>query len=917
MTLYAALPLPIVASAGNGVSLASILQQSFGATPAQVAGAWLYERSKLDLASLDFSYWNLSSELVGAWSVNGAGITADSSQWVASASFGAAGFVAGNDIGPFADVYMGSTWYTMITVDPGLFNLPAGNQEPTPADIVNEAYRFNNFYGWIPNDNDCHNIASAVAAGVGATLGPDTGSTDPTQNVDGGFWRVAYRGSDPNPVADWHTLVQAGDIVRMAWAAGGQHTTTILNVNADGSMVVYDNGDWINGVEGIGIHTVTYDQATVASSITIYRLTTDGLYLQTGDDAGDTILGTVFNDKDVCGAGNDTITGGPGNDIIDGGRGYNTACYSGSMSQYQIIQSGNSLQVADLRSGSPDGTDQLSNIERLQFSDRYETAPIETASNTTATRGDSFAASSLFAVSDAENDAITKYALWDAAGDTGYWLVNGVVESDGVEIDVTAAQLAQTSFQSASGADHLWVRAFDGTLWGAWTGFYVTAPIDHAPVVTPAAANYSATHNQSIAATSLFSVSDADNDAITAYQFWDSAGGTGHWVVGGTAQLVGQAVNVTPAQLASATFQSGSGSDHLWVRAFDGVLWSSWTGFYVNVPAPTLTVSNVASATGGQVINLANLITISDPSSVGYQKLELWDSAGTVTGGQFKINGTAQTGGHEIDVTPANVANTVFDAGTFGVTDTLWAQLQQNDGTLSGWKQFSVTVPTPTLTVHNDSTATPGQVINLPTLVTVTDSGNVGYQKLELWDSNGTAATGQFVVNGVPQTGGHEIDVSPADVANTVFDEGTTGNTDTLWARLQQNDGTLTSWQRFTVVDPLDIAPGATLEFTSPYAGTVNFIGATGTLQLDDSAAFTGTVAGLIGADTIDFRDIGFAGQPTFSGTASSGSLSVTDGVHVANIELFGDYTATNFIASSDGNGGTSIAGVPKIGSAS
>jgi len=100
MTLYAALPLPIVASAGNGVSLASILQQSFGATPAQVAGAWLYERSKLDLASLDFSYWNLSSELVGAWSVNGAGITADSSQWVASASFGAAGFVAGNDIGP-------------------------------------------------------------------------------------------------------------------------------------------------------------------------------------------------------------------------------------------------------------------------------------------------------------------------------------------------------------------------------------------------------------------------------------------------------------------------------------------------------------------------------------------------------------------------------------------------------------------------------------------------------------------------------------------------------------------------------------------------------------------------------------------------------------------------------------------------
>ncbi len=50
----------------------------------------------------------------------------------------------------------------------------------------------------------------------------------------------------------------------------------------------------------------------------------------------------------------------------------------------------------------------------------------------------------------------------------------------------------------------------------------------------------------------------------------------------------------------------------------------------------------------------------------GYQKLELWDSNGTVAGGQFEVNGVAQTGGHEIDVTPANVANTVFDAGTLG-----------------------------------------------------------------------------------------------------------------------------------------------------------------------------------------------------------------------------------------------------------
>ena len=83
------------------------------------------------------------------------------------------------------------------------------------------------------------------------------------------------------------------------------------------------------------------------------------------------------------------------------------------------------------------------------------------------------------------------------------------------------------------------------------------------PIVV--APNYTATHKQNVGATSLFSVSDADNDTITAYQFWDSTAdpASGHWVVGGAAQTAGHAIDVTVAQIASATFQSGSGPDHL------------------------------------------------------------------------------------------------------------------------------------------------------------------------------------------------------------------------------------------------------------------------------------------------------------------------------------------------------------------
>ena len=199
-------------------------------------------------------------------------------------------------------------------------------------------------------------------------------------------------------------------------------------------------------------------------------------------------------------------------------------------------------------------------------------APVATASNFTATHNQNIAASSLFSVTDADNDPITAYQVWDSTTDpsSGHWVVNGVAQGTNAAIDVTAAQLSSTTFQSGSGSDDLWVRGSDGFVWGAWTEFHVNAPVDHAPVA--AAANFTASHNQNISASSLFSVTDADNDPITAYQVWDSTTdpSSGHWVVNGVAQGTNAAIDVTAAQLSSTTFQSGSVSDDLWVRGSDG-----------------------------------------------------------------------------------------------------------------------------------------------------------------------------------------------------------------------------------------------------------------------------------------------------------------------------------------------------------
>jgi hypothetical protein len=164
----------------------------------------------------------------------------------------------------------------------------------------------------------------------------------------------------------------------------------------------------------------------------------------------------------------------------------------------------------------------------------------------------------------------------------------------------------------------------------------------------------------------------------------------------------------------------------------DAVTWTPHTtgladigALAVKVSRPTLSVSNDAHATRGQHIALSRLVRISDPGNVGYTQLELFDSKGTVGGGHFVVNGVAQTGGHEIDVSPANVANTVFDAGTRGGTDTLWARLLQNNGQLSAWQRFLVTAPasaSASPTASNDPTAARGQLTGGQQLSVTADS---------------------------------------------------------------------------------------------------------------------------------------------------------------------------------------------------
>ena len=113
---------------------------------------------------------------------------------------------------------------------------------------------------------------------------------------------------------------------------------------------------------------------------------------------------------------------------------------------------------------------------------------------------------------------------------------------------------------------------------------------------------------------------------------------------------------------------------------------------------------------------------------------------------------------------------------------------------------------------------------------------------------------------------------------------------------------------------PTNVNAGATVELGSAATDAVVFAGATGTLQLDQSTSFTGTVAGFAGQDQIDLADIAFSPGTTlgYAGNAdnSAGTLSVSDGSNMANIALLGSYMASTFAIASDGHGGTLVSDV-------
>ena len=110
-----------------------------------------------------------------------------------------------------------------------------------------------------------------------------------------------------------------------------------------------------------------------------------------GGSANDTITGNSSANNIAGGAGDDLIEGNGDDDIIDGGAGTeDVAVYNDVYANYTITESGGTFTVAHNGGAGADGTDTITNVEYLEFTDQtidLSTWPIVTATTTPTNTG--------------------------------------------------------------------------------------------------------------------------------------------------------------------------------------------------------------------------------------------------------------------------------------------------------------------------------------------------------------------------------------------------------------------------------------------------------------------------------------------------------------------------------------------------
>ena len=172
-----------------------------------------------------------------------------------------------------------------------------------------------------------------------------------------------------------------------------------------------------------------------------------------------------------------------------------------------------------------DGTD-WSAWDSFTLTTLPNTPPVATINDHSLHTNEWSQVASWVSYSDADSNPATQYQFWDggSASNSGYfWTPNNPHHAANTAITVAASDLNNVWVQGgqAGGSETMYVRAFDGTDWSAWDSFDFTTLPTHS-----AGRDGQGTRrlhlNEWHKMQDWFSTTDADGNAITQYQFWDS-----------------------------------------------------------------------------------------------------------------------------------------------------------------------------------------------------------------------------------------------------------------------------------------------------------------------------------------------------------------------------------------------------------
>ena len=500
------------------------------------------------------------------------------------------------------------------------------------------------------------------AAGT-ASPGAETvlGSASGTTVLNGGFQDV-YGTANNTTVS--------GEISAQDIESGGLATGTTIDGggSVDGSYqivlaggvaaatIVDRGGDQIVQAGGVANGTVVTSGGLeeVYAGGTTNNTTIDGgtLQLDAGPDGGGIAGGTIT----FLGTGGTLYIGDPTTfgATIDSLSQGNIICFDGTFNSNSTVQllAGNVLQVIansvtyDLQldpnasfsgesfkigSDGPTGTEVYLEATPAPTTD----PPAPTVADIVLNPGQtSVAASTLFTASDPDGDTIATYGFEDTG--SGNFVLNGVAQANNQEIDVTAAQLSQLTYQGVAGAepDTIQVRVDDGTSWSNWAGFTVTAP----PLVI-----------ESYGSTSLVELGGN-------YYLDNNGSGTGPELKsGGVAVVAGQYVDWTPI----GTEQTASGYEVAWHNTFTGN-YQVWTtdssGNYIATLSGSLALESLEPSfhqdlNGDGVIGIVSTTIQTDGSTSLVQVGNNYylDDASSGTGPSLKFEGEEYVAGDPTD----------------------------------------------------------------------------------------------------------------------------------------------------------------------------------------------------------------------------------------------------------------------------